>query len=242
MLNYLRGELYRLLHKTSLYVYFGALLVGYLLIVYIRSGGFTAASVVNDAITFFNFLPALAGGFLFAAIYTDDLNSRNLTVLVGFGMGKARIVLTKLIVMILLCAVIFGLAPLIHCAAYAVFGWSAQMGDWQMVYAVSLKYLLMTLAFAILSAIVVYGTQRTTFSVVCYILLAFGVISGLMSVLLNTFAPDLIAHLISGITDRIILGIISGGSLILPTIEYGVYTLVAIAFSVLAFHKKEMEF
>ena len=197
---------------------------------------------MSDASTFFNFLPALAGGFLFSAIYTDDLNSKNLTTLIGFGMSKAKIVVSKLILMVLFGIIVFGLAPLFHCAVYSVMGCPVSPSMLSIIYTVSLKYLLMTLAFTTLSGIVVYGTQRTTFSFVMFILLAFGVISGLIMTALNTFSPALASFLITGITDKIINAIIGSGSLAVPVIEYIIYVVIAAALSALAFNKKEMEF
>ena len=128
MLKLLRGELYRLIHKKSLYLYFGALAIGYFIISFVRSGEFGAESILSDAGNFLSMLPAFAGGFLFAAIYTDDLNSKNLTALVGFGISKAKIVTVKLILMALLGAVIFGAAPLWLFATHAVLGWTATAG------------------------------------------------------------------------------------------------------------------
>jgi len=242
MLKLLRGELYRLLHKKSAYIYFAALAVAYALVIYVRSGGFTAQSVVDDAVSFFYLLPALVGGFLFAAIYVDDLNSKNLISLVGFGTSKTRIVIAKFILMALLSAVAFALAPLLHSAIYMLLGWAPSAQGWLMIYAVSLKYFLMTVAFAVLSGIVVYGLQRTTFAVVLYLLLAFNVVSSLLSLALKSFAPGLASYLMAGISDRAMTAVASGGSVVAPVLEYAIYVVIAGALSVLAFHKKEMEF
>ncbi|MCL2882722.1 MAG: hypothetical protein FWF45_07575 [Coriobacteriia bacterium] len=242
MLKLMRGELYRLLHKKSMYIYFGALAVTYALVVYVRSGGFSAQSVVSDAMNFFNFLPALAGGFLFAALYTDDLNSKNLIALVGFGVSKTKIVVTRFILMALLSALVFALVPLFHGMLYTLLGWAPAQVAWTTIYAASLKYFLMTVAFAALAGIVVYGLQRTTFSMVLYILLAFNVVSGLITVVLKTFAPNLSNYLMASISDRIMLAAMGSGSLVTPIVLYVAYVACAGALSVLAFHKKEMEF
>jgi len=271
MFSLIRGEIYRLLRKKSLYIYFGALAAGYFVLAFIRSNGFNEESIVNDALSLFSLLPALAGGFLFAAIYADDLNSKNLISLVGFGVNKATIVIVKLILAILFGTIIFGIIPLYHFAVYAIFGQTGTASITTMIYATSVKYLLTVIAYCALSGIVVYGLQRATFAIVSYILLAFGVVGSLVSVALNTFAPSLVKHLISGITDRILIGMISGGSggsgisgisgisggsvgsggsggsgngglLIMPVIEYIVFVLIAVTLSIIAFHKKEMEF
>ena len=225
-----------------MYIFFAALAAGYLLITYIRSGGFNNESITGDAISIFNFLPVLAGGFLFAAIYTDDLNSKNLISLVGFGLSKVKIIISKFILITLFSAVIFGLVPLLHCGVYHLLGWAASADTWMVVYAASVKYFLTTVAFSVLSGVVVYGLQRTTFAIVTYILLAFNIVSGLIATGLKTFAPGLTKILMSSISDKVMFNIISGGSLTVPVIECAVYVFIAAALSALAFYKKEMEF
>ncbi|MCL2749957.1 MAG: hypothetical protein FWE96_02975 [Coriobacteriia bacterium] len=242
MLRLIHGEIYRLLHKKSLYIYFGALALGYLALAFIRSGGFEPVSIIDDALSLFILMPALLGGFLFAAIYTDDLNSKNLISLVGSSTSKVTIVLAKFVLMALFSAVTFALAPLFHMGVYALLGQVATADMAAMLFAVSSKYLLAALAYAALSGIVVYGLQRTTFAIVTYLLLAFGVASGLISIALNMFAPTLTEHLITGITDRVLMALVSGASLGLPMIEYALYLVIAVAASLLVLSRKEMEF
>jgi hypothetical protein len=218
------------------------LAVGYFLLAFIRSAGFTDESVIGHAVFLFSLLPALAGGFLFSAIYTDDLNSKNLITLVGFGINKIKIIIVKVILTALFGAIIFGIVPLFHCMVYAVLGCTVTASVLTMLYALSVKYFLTTLAFAALSGIGVYGLQQTTFAVVLYVLLALNIIGSFIAIALGTFAPSLTSYLMSGITDKILFGITSGSTLILPIIQYSVYVILAIALSVLAFCKKEMEF
>jgi hypothetical protein len=247
MLKLINGEIYRLIHKKSIYVYFLSLGVGYSIIAFIRSGGFNGQSIVNDAMNFFGFLPALAGGFLFAAIYTDDLNAKNLTTLVGFGVGKTKIVLAKTILMAMLGAVVFALAPLVLFANHALYGWAATASTISTVYAIALRYFLVALGYSALSGIAVYGIQRATFAMVLYILLSFNIIGSLITVFLSNMvgesaAQAITARFLSGISNRILAGIIGGGTPIVPFIEFFAYVAIAMAASVMAFNKKEMEF
>jgi len=242
MIDLIRGEIYRLLHKKSMYIYFCTLALCYFALAFIRSGGFGEESAASDARTLFSLLPALAGGFMFAAIYTDDLNSKNLISLVGYGLDKLVIVIVKFVLMILSCALIFGFVPLYHCAIYALLGISISPDTAATVFVVSMKYLLMTLAYAALSGIAVYGLQRATFAIVTFLLLAFGVVGSLITAALITFAPDLIKHLVSGVTDRILTGILSGGSAVIPVAGYCAWLLVGLALSAIVFYRKEMEF
>jgi len=238
----LRGEIYRLAHKKSLYIYFGALAAGYFFVAFIRSDGFGMAFIVSDALNLFIFLPALAGGFLFSAVYTDDLNSKNLSALVGGGAGKTQIVAAKLVMFIVTGAVVFACAPLFHCAVYAALGWKATAGILKMVSVTALRFYLLSVGYAAVSGIIVYGLQRATFAIVLYALLAFNVVSGLLAAAFGTFAPDLTNYLISGITDKIITGVINGAFPAAPVAGYFIYITIMTAVSAAVFHRKEMGF
>jgi len=242
MLNLLHGELYRLLHKRSMYIYFALLAVGYALIVFVRSGGFMPESLVDDAISAFAFLPVVVGGFFFAALYTDDLSAKNLISLVGFGINKTKIVIAKFILVALLNGIVFVIAPVFHGALYALFGQGVSGEALSLLYADVLKLFLMTAAFSALAGILVYGLQRPTIALVAYVLLAFNVVSGLIATLLNMVDPLLKSHLIPGITDNILMGLISGNSFVYPAAEYFVYVALVLVASAFVFTKKEMEF
>jgi hypothetical protein len=230
-----------------MYIYFAAFAVAYFLLTFIRSGGSDAGQLLGDAESFFTVLPAVVGGYFFAALYTDDLNAKNLGTLIGFGIGKAKIVLAKLILMALFSALILLLLPLFMFASYAVMGVVASTDILGSVYIWVLKSLLQIVAFSSVAAIVVYGLQRATFGMVSYLLLALGIVSQLLGMLLDwelisSLLPGLSSHLMAGISLRLVFGILTGGPVLLPVVEFAIYTAIATALAVLAFHKKELEF
>jgi len=241
MLNLLRSEAYRLARKRSMYIYIVALLLGYALLVFVRSGGFTAESVVSDSSNF-NFFPALAGAFLFSAIYTDDLNSKNLATLVGYGLSKTTIVMAKFITSVVSSVIFFVLLVGVHCAMYAVLGFAPTPRDVGWVFAFGLKYTLMTIVFMALSSIVVYGFQRTTFALVTYILFGFGIVTSLIKVADSVLKLKLADYLVSSLTDNITYGLISGTSALPSVVGYLGYLIVALVLAAVAFNRKEMEF
>ena len=242
MLRLLRAETYRLVRKKSLYLAFGGLVVAYVALAVVRSGGFTDASAATDAQTFFWLLPGVAGGLLFAAIYADDLTSKSLITLVGHGTSKAVIVATKLVLMVVSSLIVFGLAPLVHLGVYAALGWPASAATWHVVVAIAVRYWLLALGFAVLSGIVAYALQKVTFAVVAYLLLAFSVVTGLLTMALKTFAPGLVDYLLSGVTVRVFAGLTTGAPLVAPAVTYVVYLIAAAVVSVVAFTRREMEF
>ncbi|MDR2524818.1 MAG: hypothetical protein LBC83_01275 [Oscillospiraceae bacterium] len=247
MLRYLRGEIYRLLRKKSFYIYFGAFALGYVILAFIRMGSSGERQMLKDAESLFMFLPPVVGSYLFAAIYTDDLHAKNLPALIGFGVGRIRIVLSKLLLMSLFGTVLLALVPLFMYAVHTVFGASPTGAVFGEVYAWGLKALMETVAFASLSAVAVYGLQRATFGIAVYLLLSLGVVSQLLSALfrweaVHELLPGLAEHLMAGISLRMLMGLMGNGAVVLPAVEYAVYVTVAAALAALAFHKKELEF
>jgi ABC-type transport system involved in multi-copper enzyme maturation permease subunit len=247
MLNYMRGEFYRMLHKKSMYIFFCAFAALYALFFLVRSGKLEAQDILGDAKLVSAFLPAVFGGFFYASFYTDDLNSKNLATLVGYGLEKHKIVLSKFILMALFSTALFGLAPIFMATLFALIGAAPASAAFGAVCASVLAALLSAVAFAALAGIAVYGLQRGTFAMVLYVLLALGFVSSLLSMLLNGaivqgFFPGIETHIMSAITDRIEQSLASGQLEILALAEYAIYVAAALALSVFAFHKKELEF
>lgn len=242
MLNLIQGELYRFFHKKSMYIYFGILGLGYFFVIFMRSGGFDEGSVAVDATTLFEIFPVLIGGFLFATIYTDDLNSKSLITLVGYGMSKSQIVMAKFLLVTWLGMLLFAMGPLYHIAIYALFGYVATGQQIGMIYAFTLTVLLRTLAYCAIGGIAVYGLQRPTFSFVTYILFAFSIVKTIITLLIGILKLEVDGYLLSNVIDQIMIGMIIGEGLAESVIKYLVYLIVALLLSAIAFNKKEMEF
>lgn len=245
MLNLFTGEVYRLLHKRNLYFYLGAVALGYVALTIVRSRGFAADSVVNDAVTFFGILPPLLGGYFFTSVYTDDLSAKALNTLVGYGMSRTRIVLTKFGLMALFTAASFGIIAALHLATYGALGFAAVGIQLRGVLVIAVQYWLLTLGFAAVAAMVVYGLQRSTFAVVGYFMLAFSVVTMLVNAVSTLLHVDLSDHLLTGTTIRIMGALLEPGglsSLIAPGLEFLLYLVLATITAIFAFKNREMEF
>jgi len=243
VLDLFRGEVYRILHKRNMYLYLGAVLFGYAAIVFMRSGGFGPNSVVTDASTMMQLMPALLGGYFFTSIFTDDLNAKNLITLVGYGTSRTRIVLTKMLLMAVCTVAIFALLTILHLGIYAAFGFSADAAQLHLVLVITLQFILVTLGFSAVAAIVVYGTQKPTFAVVAFFMLAFNVVTMMVNAASSLLNIPLNNHLISGTASQIMLGFaVAGNRLAAPLLEYLAYFVLAIAAAVFLFKNREMEF
>jgi hypothetical protein len=247
MLKYIHGELYRIFRKKSLYIYLGAIAFLYALFVLIRQNGIVSASIVNDAEQLFTYLPVLVGCYLFAVLYCDDLRSNNLATLIGYGMKKSSIVLAKLVLSTILNVLIFALIPLFMFLIYIVVGHNPSTLMMAEVYSQALKAALLAIAYSTIAGIMVYGLQRGTFAVVLYVLLSLGIVSQLLMMILywdviSAIAPNLGNYLLSNIVNNITVGVQSGSVEWLFVLEYTTYIVMACVLSIVAFHKKELEF
>jgi hypothetical protein len=247
MLRYIHGELYRIFRKKSLYIYLGVIALIYCLFVLIRKDGVGPESIANDAMQLFAYLPVLVGGYLFAALYCDDLRSKNLATLIGYGMRKTSIVLAKLVLSVLLNVLIFALIPLFMFVIYASIGHVPSAHLMAEVFIDALKAALFAIAYAAIAGVVVYGAQRNTFAIVFYVLLSFTVIGQLLMAVaswdfISAFVPNLSSYLVSNIVVNLTIGVATGTVEWLLIIEYIAYIVVACGLSVVVFHKKELEF
>jgi ABC-type transport system involved in multi-copper enzyme maturation permease subunit len=243
MFNYLRAEIYRLLRKKSLYLFLAIVAVGYLAIAFARSGDLGADSIMKDANVLFMLLPPVIGGALFAAIYTDDLSSKNLSTLVGFGLAKAKIVVAKSILGLLFAALIFGLVPLFMYLFYAALGWPTSGETMIGIYQLLLKHFLLAVTFMSISGIVAYGVQRSTVAIVTYVVLGMGMVGQLLTMLLDKTLPDASPHLPSNLADHLYTNLATGdGAVVSLGAELLAYVVISIIAAVMLFNKKEMEF
>jgi len=243
MINLFRGEAYRMLHKRNMYKYLGVVLLGIMAITFMRSGGFTESSVVDDAANIFQLMPALLGGYFFTSIFSDDLTSKNLITLVGYGTSRTKIVLTKLMLMFVFVIGAFLLLTGLHLGIYALLGYAATGPAIGYVFAFALQNVLLTMGFAAIAAIVVYGTQKPTFAAVTYFMLAFNVVTMLIRAVAGLLELNIAGRLISGTTDSILLNTITPGAMpIAPVLEYLAYLALAVGAAIFVFRRREMEF
>jgi len=243
MIELFRGEVYRILHKRSMYKYLAVVLLGVLAITFMRSSGFNADSVVDDAGSLFQFMPALLGGYFFTSIFSDDLTSKNLITLVGYGVSRTKIIITKMLLMLVFTFSTFALLTALHLGVYAALGFGATGPAIGYVLAFALQNLLLTLGFTTIAAIVVYGTQRPTFAAVAYFMLAFNVITMIIRAVSGLLEIDLSSRLISGTAGDIMMGLlVPGGMSVAPWIEYAAYLALAFGAAIFVFKRREMEF
>jgi len=240
MIRLIHGEIYRILRKRAMYFYFGIVFLGFILVAYISSGR-EEQWFLSDANEFFSLLPIIVGAYVFTSVYTDDLASKSINTIVGYGLNKAKIIFAKFILMLIFNAVIFALLTLVYSGVYA-FRHEIPPNQFGGLLTAALGCWLVTVVWTALSSIIVYGLQHVPFAIVAYFLLSFNIITMLISVVADQLGYKIDEYLPFYITSNIIIAITEGGDLATPIVRYAVYIALSVVLSILAFNKKEMEF
>jgi len=176
---------------------------------------------------------------LFSAIYNDDLTAKTLPSLIGFGTKRTTIIIAKIIISIILSVTMFLSAFIVFYLMFTILGISIDENIRIELLRLLFMNLLKLLAFSTISSVVVYGTQKATFSIVTFILLITNFISQVLSLLLNQMKE--IADL-SKFTLLLIVSNLVAETTFLTVLQYLLYVMIFIALSVIAFRKKDLEF
>ncbi len=196
MLNYVSGELYRVFHKKSLYIYYGILFVLFAAMLFLLSNYNTwslkglvdiAAVVVANMLIFF------VGVQAFLSIYVDDLSGSTLSNIVSSGTSRFVLILSKLVISFIYTAVV-----MVACGLYFLLiglivnrGFSADFLETvKPLLNLGLLSYLYIVSFMSVSSIVVYAIQKAALATTTFIILASGLISSIF-LMLASLSPIL---------------------------------------------------
>jgi ABC-type transport system involved in multi-copper enzyme maturation permease subunit len=235
MFNYIKAEIYRIFTKKSMYIYFATLLILYILYIFIRSKVLTESSIFAEASQVFFFLSLFGGGYLFATIYNDDLNAKSLPTLIGFGMKRSVIIISKMTINVVMTLLMFFSACIAFYLIFYVIGLKMDNNMINDVLELMFSYLFRLFAYSSIASVVVYGTQKATMAMVTFILL----VTMFVDQVLITFLNDALGEIFIVI---LIVGKLISNLSVVTVISYLVYVVVFIVLSILAFRKKELEF
>jgi len=239
MLNYLKADFYRIFNKKSMYITFVSFFVLYCLLVFIQSSSLTAKSIIDQADYVFMFLAILGGGYLFATIYNEDLTAKSLPSIIGFGIKRTTIIISKIIVNIIMTAILFVLGYVALHLVFRALGFNIDGNSNIAVIKTAVSYLLRLWAYGTIASIVVYGTQKATMSIVAFVLLVTGFVGQILFLLLNQFKEmlDLTKFTIIPIVFNLI-----EKPIIVNMLAYLIYVIVFVVLSIIAFRSKDLEF
>jgi ABC-type transport system involved in multi-copper enzyme maturation permease subunit len=171
---------------------------------------------------------------IFSTIYNDDLNAKSLPTLIGFGMKRSVIIISKIIINVVITLLMFFAAFIVFYLIFYVIGLKI---DNNMTDVLNLAFdcLLRLFAYSSIATVVVYGTQKATMAMVTFVLL----VTMFVDQILVTFLNDTLAEMFTVI---LIVGNLTSNLSVMVVIGYLVYVVVFVVLSILAFRKKELEF
>lgn len=204
MLNYIFAEFYRITHKKTTYLYFGLLFLAYgvlCLAVKLTGNGFNFNEYVNFSVVMLGaFFIFFVGIPVLLTLYIDDLSSRTFGNIIGSGLSRVSLVLAKLIVAIVFLFAVFVVSGLAFVAFSFLFFGQTISGDMvKTIVSLAIAVYLQILAMISISSVLVYWTQKGALVTTSFVILASGMIPGIISLLspLNKIFIDIYNLLLS---------------------------------------------
>ena len=238
MLNFIKADMFRVLKKKSFVVLTAIVFAAYAITLFISlkkdpelielvSGLLSTAAILLIGI------PAFIG------VFTDDFNSKAMQTIIGFGVSRRRLVLSRYCEYLVILAQAFALISLMALIMVAVSGHVADSGA---LFAQLWKNYLVVAMCVSIAIIIVYGAQNTTFGLVVFIALAADLLSLVLTAL--SFVPFFSKHNIDPsliLPSNIIREAIDNGK---PAFFIAAicYIVVPLVLSIKLFEKKELEF
>lgn len=248
MINYIRADLYRIfkdkkfIATLALYV---ALFMGF---VYMGQKNF---QVAMDVVNFVNILVRLSflyvGILIFYLVYGMELKAKTSHQVLARGMGRWKLILSKLIVLVIMIGFMFiGLFLTVYMAS--IFLGVALDGEAMKVLAYNiLAEGVKSLVYFSLTSIFVFKSENPVMGMSAYVLLASGIIGSLMGIILNSSLVvraigDQSRFLVAALSNNFLQVLMTGkGAMeVLPAL--GLYLVLANLLAIVLYRKSELEF
>jgi ABC-type transport system involved in multi-copper enzyme maturation permease subunit len=207
-----------------------------------RADYFTEADIPTQANIFFEMLTIFGGTFLFATIYNDELSAKNLSTLIGFGNRRSMIVLAKAVLTVAMNILMYGLALLVFYLLFVAIGMPPTGDMMNDIFPMVEQTFFRTLIYGMVTSVVVFGTQKATFSVVVYVLLATGFVGSMLGMLFSAgFVVNVVGDLTVFLATPVVNKLVYVTSA-MAILSYLIYLAVFCVLSIVAFNKKDLEF
>ncbi|WP_208559975.1 hypothetical protein [Marinilactibacillus kalidii] len=178
MFNYIKADLYRLMHKKSNYIYYGVLFAAFVLFTIFTMTNFSEGSGYSDGflqagiILLSQAFPLLFGIQAYSVVYLNDVSSSSYQNIFSSGLSKVEFVIGKLIVFITYMFTTFLAGAIVYLALY-LFVMSSENADFNIeafktLATVGGSVFLGMIGYAGLANLVAYVTQNTTMSLITF--------------------------------------------------------------------------
>lgn len=251
MFNYIRSELYRISHKKSFYLFYGILTLGFLGVMAISQiTDFRGESLVQFAYLLISMSIVIVGTQVFITVYNDEISAHTLASIIGQGISRTVIILSKIIVMFITTLVAYIWLGLVFFAMYLVINKGFPATDFSYlskILVLGMIAVLVVVGFASITSIVTYGFQKTSISVTFMVLVMTNFFDSMLSLLSSIgVIHDLFGDLSrftfmtaqANLTNGILVNTINTGAVL----QMAAWFIGSIIVAVLVFRKKELEF
>lgn len=238
MINWIKADIYRLLHKKNLYI---MMIIGLLLY-------FAAVCLVDDleyftqiATFIFSVNTFLIGIPIFLNVYSDSFKAKVMQITIGLGVPRWQVVLAKISIASIFCLIINLFFALVFIITTAII-YPAGL-DVVAILMTALIDAFKIIVYLALSMIIVYLSQKPIHGMIIYIMAISNIFYGLLNLVLN------IPYVVDIIGNRSDLLLTNAFSLV--EFNYGdlfgwsiilVYLVVALGLSITLFKNVELDF
>lgn len=201
----------------------------------------TAESYLETANMVAGSLCILLSIIIFISVFAAEMRTRTMQAAIGSGVSRREVIYAKDTEGMILILVYYGIAGLILTLAPMLFHLQIAIDA---IWMTTLKSMLETMVYFDISMILICATLRTNYAEILYILFAFQIVDGLLSLglgylALNFSFPDLTGFLFSSLAASFFkdpaLNILSLAGIVL-------YLIIPVEIAQSVFKKKELEF
>lgn len=197
MVNYIKADLYRILHKQSFFGVIGTYIALFVLLIFILfNPTFTGAMYVSKIYTFLDFFPLIIGLIIFVSLYVDDVKSNSIQIAIGYGLPRYKIILSKLLecfTLLIITSICISLLVLITPILLEItIDQSQAINLLKTIFMQMIK----TISYISISQILIYHTTNSIDGMIMYLLLSTQVIYIVFNIFLEQkFIVDLCGYL-----------------------------------------------
>jgi len=238
MLNYIKAEFYRIFWKKGMYIYFGSLIMLMLLGVYLGASNITLSGIKNVTIVSFTLFGTAASAYLLSVVYGDDFAAKTLANVVGFGVDRWVIVVTKFLLNVIMSMLSFFITASIFCLMLMLIGLQLDVERVKDIFGVVTIVVLRGIAISTIASVIAYAFQRGAIAIVVFIMISVGFFTQIIAFVLDKLnLSDLSKYSIDAILRQITTTI--NVETVLP---YVVYVTVFTILAMIVFQQKDLDF
>jgi len=238
MFNYMKADLYRIACKKNMYVWLTIMLSFMLLGLYMGKDGLNAESLETATRAAFTFFWIIGGSYLLSTVYGDDLKSKTLPSIVGFGNSRAAVVIVKLLINVLLTSIILSIAALSLTLMVMFFGVSLDSTVISTILKTMMVSVLTGIGYSSVAMLVGYCLQQSTLAIVFFVLINSNLVMILMNYILEKLnLTDLMDYLLNPIVTKLLSDVS-----VWTILPYVVYVTVVTVLTVVIFKQRDLDF